>query len=185
MRPLYPNDITACQWTSQLHKKYTTKLCVRAMYVTSRNKGQAYACVKPCSVKLRSVTHDTRLAACDSDIIRYTQFSCMCSVRREKRQVARDGSPATFGIATCSDRWRYFLEVARHCDITCTKYRSVTWMLRCPSLRIAISIKTDMWDIYVTLLNELSAFGKTFKQQIVNSSPKYCNSQRGTSPNWS
>ena len=26
----------------------------------------------------------------------------------------------------------------------------------------------------VTLLNELSAFGKTFKQQIVNSSPKYC-----------
>ena len=31
------------------------------------------------------------------------------------------------------------------------------------------------------ILNELSAFGETFKQQIVNSSPKYCNSQRGTS----
>ena len=45
------------------------------------------------------------------------------------------------------------------------------------------SIKTDTWDIYVTLLNELSAFGETFKQQIVNSSPKYCNSQRGTSQN--
>ena len=35
-------------------------------------------------------------------------------------------------------------------------------------------IKTDMWDIYITLLNELSAFEEKFKQQIVNSSPKYC-----------
>ena len=29
-------------------------------------------------------------------------------------------------------------------------------------------MKTDTWDIYVTLLNELSAFGETFKQQIVH-----------------
>ena len=36
------------------------------------------------------------------------------------------------------------------------------------------SIKTDTWDIDVTLLNVLSAFGEMFKQQIVNSSPKYC-----------
>ena len=49
-----------------------------------------------------------------------------------------DTSPATFAIATCSDRWRDFLEVARHCDIICTKYMSLTWILRCPSLRIAI-----------------------------------------------
>ena len=28
--------------------------------------------------------------------------------------------------------------------------------------------------LYATLLNELSAFGEMFKQQIVNSSPKYC-----------
>ena len=48
---------------------------------------------------------------------------------------------------------------------------------------LSTSIKTDTWDIYVTLLNELSAFGEMFKQQIVNSSPKYCNSQRGTSQN--
>ena len=39
---------------------------------------------------------------------------------------------------------------------------------------LSTSIKTDTWDIFVTLLNELSAFGETFKQQIVNSSPKYC-----------
>ena len=29
---------------------------------------------------------------------------------------------------------------------------------------LSISIKTDTWDIYVTLLNELSAFGETFTQ---------------------
>ena len=39
---------------------------------------------------------------------------------------------------------------------------------------LSTSIKTDTWDIFVTLLNELSAFGETFKQQMVNSSPKYC-----------
>ena len=44
---------------------------------------------------------------------------------------------------------------------------------------LSTSLKTDMWDIYVTLLNELSAFGETFKQQIVNSSSKYSISKRG------
>ena len=39
---------------------------------------------------------------------------------------------------------------------------------------LSTSIKTDTWDNYVTLQNELSAFGETFEQQIVNSSPKYC-----------
>ena len=36
---------------------------------------------------------------------------------------------------------------------------------------LSTSVNTDTRDIYVTLLNELSAFGETFKQQIVNSSP--------------
>ena len=31
-----------------------------------------------------------------------------------------------------------------------------------------------MWGIYDTLVNELSAFVEMFKQQIVNSSLKYC-----------
>ena len=30
------------------------------------------------------------------------------------------------------------LDVARHCDIICTKHRSLTWILRCPSLRNVI-----------------------------------------------
>ena len=89
-------------------------------------------------LKLGSVTRDTRHATATATLFATHVFLCMCSVRRDKRHVARDVSPATFGIATCSDRWRDFLEVARHCDIICTKYRSLTWVLRCPSLRIAV-----------------------------------------------
>ena len=36
---------------------------------------------------------------------------------------------------------------------------------------LSTSVNTDTRNIYVTLLNALSAFGETFKQQIVNSSP--------------
>ena len=88
-------------------------------------------------VQLRA-TRDTRHATATATLFATHVFLCMCSVRRDKQQVARDVSPATFGIVTCSDPWRDFLEVARHCDIICTKYRSLTWILRCPSLRIAI-----------------------------------------------
>ena len=71
-------------------------------------------------VQLRA-TRDTRHATTTMTLFATYVFLCMCSVRRDKRQVARDVSLATFGIATCSDRWRDFLEVARHFDIICTK----------------------------------------------------------------
>ena len=85
-------------------------------------------------VQLR-VTHDT---ACDSDndIIRYTHISLF--EFSYTQQVPCNVSPTTFGITACSDWWRDFLIVTRHCDIICTKYRSLTWILRYPSLRNAI-----------------------------------------------
>ena len=39
-------------------------------------------------------------------------------------------SLTAFGIATCSDWWRDFLEVAKHCDFICTIYRSLTLILQ-------------------------------------------------------
>ena len=56
-----------------------------------------------CGFKLRSVTRDTRHATATTTLFATHVFLCMCSVRRDKRQVARNVSLATFGFATCSD----------------------------------------------------------------------------------
>ena len=91
---------------------------------------KSVSCDKPCLV-MRDMRHTARDS--DNDIIRYTRIFCLCSVSRDKRQVTR-----VVSAATCSERWRDFLEVTWHCDIICTKYRALIWILRCPSLRNAI-----------------------------------------------
>ena len=120
---------------------------------------------------MRHATHGMRLpyATATTTLFATHVFLCLCSVRSDKRQVTRDVSPAIFGIATWSDRWRDFLEVARHCDIICTKYRSLTWILRFPSLQNA----TVGWTVHELLFKRFPK-GWQLIQQCDIDVPRMC-----------
>ena len=132
----------------------------------------------------------------------YSQFYLLkpCSVTRDRRHATRDISyhlsrdkkqmcvqlHAT-QLTVFIQRWRLsnFCKMSLSLHLPPSLYASTAQIKKKTVMEVppSTSIKTDTWDIYVILLNELSAFGATFKKQIVNSSPKYCNSQRGTSQN--
>ena len=95
-----------------------------------------YDLLKPCSV-----TRDTQLATATTLFATHV-FLCLCSVRRDKRQVARDLSLATIWIETIlnrSDRPATFHEVAWHCDVICAKNRSLN------SRHLLIPLVSSAW----------------------------------------
>ena len=122
--------------------------------------------LKPCSV-----TRDRRHATSDSRHI-------LSHVARQKMNVCSvtcDTINSFHTKMTSIELLQDELIIASAAFIIPVRYSAKQkWKRRCSFHSNVTSMKTDTWDIYVTLLNELSAFGKTFKQQIVNSSPKYC-----------
>ena len=115
--------------------------------------------VKPCSV-----THDRRHATGDSRHI-------LSPVARQKINlcsVTCDTINSFHTKMTSIELFQDELVIASAAFIIPRHYTSTAQIKKKTAMEVPLStsIKTDMWDIYVTLLNELSAFGKRLNNKL-------------------
>ena len=88
------------------------------------------------------LTRDSRHATATTTLFATHVFLCLCSVRRNKRQVAGDLSLATIWIATCSDRPRLFTKSRDIVTSSALKNRSLN------SRHLLIPLVSSAWSAW-------------------------------------